>query len=159
MIKDSNIIDVLFRVGMWWRIFYGFLRLILGFVLLRLVGTPLSDIFYRFMAHEIVEDPTDFFIHTINQILQHSPLTVTYFLASYLLFWGVIDVGLSVSLLKHKIWAFPLSIYLIVVFVTYEIYRFTHTHSLVLLGIIILDIGLIWLIRKEYRKLKVLNMI
>lgn len=145
--------DLFFRIGMWWRILYGFLRLILGFVLLRLVGTPIADIFYKLMAHELIEDPRDFLMRAVSPLLQHLSFTVTYFLAAYLLFWGIIDILLSINLLKHKMWAFPVSIYLIGIFVLYEIYRFTHTHSLILACVIIIDMILIWLIRKEYLKL------
>jgi len=139
---------------MWWRIIYGFLRLVLGFVLLRLIGTPLSDVFYALMNHELIEDTTDFLIQAISPLLQHTSFTVTYFLAVYLIFWGIVDILISINLLKHKMWAFPIGIYIIGIFVLYEIYRFSHTHSLVLACVIIIDLILIWLIKKEYTKLK-----
>ncbi len=150
---NADIYDLLFRVGMGWRILYGFLRLILGFILLRLIGTPLSDIFYKVMSHELIEDPTDFLIQTVSPLLQHLSFTVTYFIAAYLIFWGIIDILLSINLLKHKMWAFPISIYLIGIFVLYEIYRFSYTRSFVLACVIIMDLILIWLIRREYHKL------
>ena len=151
---NTDIYDLLFRVGMGWRILYGSLRLILGFTLLRLIGTPLSDIFYKVMSHEPIEDPTDLLIQIVSPLFQHLSFRVTYFIAAYLIFWGIIDILLSINLLKHKKWAFPISIYLIVIFVVYEIYRFSYTHSLILASIIIIDIALVWLIRKEYNKLK-----
>lgn len=150
---NGDIYDLFFRIGMWWRIMYGFLRFVLGFVLLRLVGTPLLEIFYKVMSRELIEDPNDFFVHTATPFFQHSSFTVTYFLVIYLIFWGIIDILLSINLLKHKTWAFPVSIFLIGVFVFYEIYRLSHTHSFILAYIIIIDLILIWLIRKEYRKL------
>jgi uncharacterized membrane protein len=151
--KKSDLYDSLFRIGMVWRIIYGALRLALGLGLLRVIGTPLSDLFYSLMGHEIIEDPGDALTQLLASILQHQSFTVTYFLASYLIFWGVIDIVLSFSLLKERLWAFPISIYLIGIFLLYEMYRYTHTHSLVLLGVIGIDIALIWLIRKEYKKL------
>jgi len=150
---NTDAYDLFFRVGMIWRILYGSLRLILSFALLRLIGTPLSDLFFKIMSHELVEDPTDFLIQTINPFFQHSSFTVTYFLAAYLIFWGIIDIFLSINLLKQKLWAFPISIYLIGIFVLYEIYRFSRTHSFMLAGVIFIDLILIWLIRREYRKL------
>ncbi|MEK7161046.1 MAG: DUF2127 domain-containing protein [Patescibacteria group bacterium] len=153
-IKDKdNIYGLLFRVGLWWRILYGFLRLALGFILLRLIGTPLADIFYKVMSHELIEDPTDFLIQTVSPFLRHWSFTVTYFLAGYLIFWGIIDILLSINLLKRKPWAFPVSIYLIGIFVLYEIYRFSYTYSLGLAYIIVVDLILLWLIKREQRKL------
>jgi uncharacterized membrane protein len=46
-----------------------------------------------------------------------------------------------------------MSYLLITAFIVYELFRFTHTHSLVLLGVIIIDILVIWLIRREHKKL------
>ncbi len=150
----AEIYDLFFRIGMAWRIFYGFLRLTLGFILLRLIGVPLSGIFYKIMSHELIEDPTDFFVQTIGPLLQQMSVTITYFLAAYLIFWGIIDILLSINLLKRKLWAFPISICLIGAFVLYEIYRFSYTHSFALASIIVADLILIWLIKKEYCKLK-----
>lgn len=150
--KRPDVYDILFRVGMWWRILYGGVRVLLGLTLLRLVGTPLDDVFYRAMRFEIAEEPRDFLSHTIGSFLHHHSYTVTYFLAAYLIFWGTVDAVLSASLLRDKLWAFPVSMYLIALFMLYEIYRVAHTHSLILGGIILMDIGLLWLINKEYRK-------
>jgi len=152
--STNNLFEKVFRIGMEWRIFYGSLRLIFGLSLLRLIGTPLSDIFYTIMSHELIEDPADFIVQAVTPLLQHSSFTITYFLAGYLIFWGIIDILLSINLLKKRMWAFPVSIYLIGIFVLYEIYRFSHTHSRILAFIIIIDVILILIIRKEYNKLK-----
>ncbi|MBU1557454.1 DUF2127 domain-containing protein, partial [Patescibacteria group bacterium] len=147
LIKNkSNLYEILFRIGLKWKIFYGFLRLILGFILFNFIGTPLADIFYKIMSHEIIEDPNDLLIQTFNPLLQHFSLNITYFLAFYIIFWGVIDIFISINLLKEKIWAFPISIYLISIFILYEISRFFYTHSFILLFVIIIDIILIWII-------------
>jgi len=142
---------------MWWRIIYGSLRLILGFTLLKIIGTPVSDIFYTLMEHEIIEDPNDLLIQITNPFIQHLPFTITYFLAGYLIFWGIMDIFLSINLLKHRLWAFSVSIYIIGIFVLYEIYRFSYTHSYILAGVILVDLIIIWLIKKEYDNLRSLS--
>lgn len=141
-----------FVLGMWWRIIYGILRVVLGLALLRVIGAQFGDLFYDLMRHEIMEVPRDFLLHTIGAFLSHHSFTVTYFLALYLIFWGVIDAVLSVCLLYEKLWAFPVSIALIAVFMCYEVYRVLHTHSLILAGIICMDVVLLWVIREEYRR-------
>lgn len=155
--KEKNgldTIDRLFRIGMWWRIAYGAFRLFLGVILFQLVGTPVLDIFYKIMGHEIIEDPSDILMYVLNPLFQHLPFTITYFVAIYLIAWGIIDIFLSVNLLREKMWAFPVSFYLIGTFICYEIYRFLHTHSVVLALVIIIDCVLLWLIVKEYFRLK-----
>ena len=106
------------------------------------------------MRHELVEDPKDVLYTYISSILTNHPLYVTYFLALYFIFWGVIDVVLSYNLIKHRLWAFPASFILIGLFVMYEATRFSYTHSFILLGVIFIDIIILWLIWREYRKLK-----
>lgn len=151
LIKTTDEQELFFRIAMWWRIGYGLIRLILGFVLLKVVGKPISDVFYNLMNHELSQDPNDILIQTISPHLQHLPITITYFVAFYFIFWGLLDVLLSIQLLKHKLWAFPLTIALISLFVLYELYRFSHTHSLILLGVIFVDMVVVALIHKEYR--------
>lgn len=144
--------ELLFRVGMWWRIGYGSLRTLVGFFLLRLVHTPLTDLFTHLMRHELIEDRHDVVYQHVNSFLVHHSFTVTYFLAFYLIFWGITDVFLSIQLLRHQHWAFPVSLVLIGIFIVYEVLRFTHTHSLVLLGVILIDMAVFWIIRREYRR-------
>jgi uncharacterized membrane protein len=154
--EKTDTYEWLFHIGMLIRILYGFARLLLAFILLPLVGTPLVALFGRAVEkNRHLFDSQDFFLQTAVPFVEHhsAAFFVTYFLVSYLVFWGVIDIVLSVSLLKHKLWAFPVSVYLIVLFIIYELFRFTHTHSLVLAYIIIFDSFLIWLIRREYMKL------
>lgn len=152
--EKTYVAHALFKYGMYWRIFYGFLRVVIGTALLQVVNVPLIDLVYRFMNHEIAEDVSDTVFVTLQAYLQSHPLTITYFFAFYLLFWGTLDVVLSVFLLKHKLWAFPVTLNLIIVFVVYEFFRFMHTHSLMLLTVIIIDIGVYFLIKYEYKKAK-----
>jgi len=144
----------LFRIGMWWRIFYGILRLFVGFAFLRIIDTPFLDILYKFTSTEIGDNPADSFIKVISSFLQVHPLTVTYFLSAYLIFWGIVDIFLSASLLRHKLWAFPITLWLIALFVLYMLYRFTETHSEILITTIIFDFFIFWLINEEFKKIK-----
>lgn len=150
--------DRLFIIGMWWRIVYGLFRVVLGFFILGSVGSSLWDIFKKIMSHELVDDPKDVLYHMAEKVLGHHPIYITYFLAFYFIFWGLMDIFLSYNLLKHRLWTFPLSIVVIATFVLYEIFRFTHTHSLILLWIIFFDIFILWLIKEEYRQLKNQNL-
>jgi len=131
--RDARI-DFWFRIGMSWRIVYGCGRIALAIVLLSHIGTPFTDLFKSLMRHEIVEDPNDILVRIAEAGLAHGSFMVTRFLAAYLGFWGVIDIGLSTALLKNLRWAFPVSLTLIGLFLVYEVQRFTHTHSIVLAG-------------------------
>jgi len=143
----------LFVIGMWWRIGYGSLRILLGLAVLKIAGTPLVDVVEKIMSYELIEDPHDILFTFVNQTLVAHPIYLSHFLATYLLFWGTTEVVLSYNLIKDRLWAFPVSLILISAFIGYEILRFTHTHSLILLWIIFLDAIILWLIWKEYERL------
>lgn len=146
--------EKVFVIGMWWRMGYGIFRIFFGLAVLKVVGTPLTDVVTRLMSHELVEDPNDMLYALVSHILTGHPLYVTYFLSVYFIFWGVVDVALSYNLLQHRLWAFPASFALIGLFMLYEVVRFTHTHSLILLSVVAVDVVILWLIHREYRKLK-----
>jgi uncharacterized membrane protein len=149
--EKEHLFTVLFRGSMWWRIGYGSLRLLLGAMLLRVVGIPFSEVFRNIMSHELLQDPTDVLFQFVYHLLEVHTLTVTYFVAFYLIFWGTIDIFLSLCLLRHKLWAFPVSLGLIMLFVLYSVYRVLHTHSPILLGVILIDLCIMYLMHHEYR--------
>lgn len=138
---------------MWWRIGYSILHIFLGLAVLKVIGTPLIDIVQSIMGHELIEDPHDLLYSFIYNVLTVHPIYISYFLSFYFIFWGVVDIVLSYNLLKHKLWAFPVSFILIGLFILYEIFRFTHTHSIILLFVIFIDVTILWIIWREYRKL------
>lgn len=142
-----------FLVGMWWRIGYGFLRIILGLVTLNFIGTPLIDVITVLMGHERVEDPNDILFVFVSQLLAGHPLYISYFIAFHFIFWGVVDIVLSYNLIKYRLWAFPVSLSLIGIFILYEMVRFSYTHSIILLGVMCVDLVVVWLVWREYKRL------
>jgi uncharacterized membrane protein len=146
--------DEFFRLGMWWRILYGILRLIFGISLLFFIDTPVVEILDKIMAHELTQDPNDVLLNAVRSFFSLHGYVITYFLAGYFIFWGLTDVVLSINILRNKLWAFPVTIVLIIGFVFYEIFRFTHTHSLVLLVVMFFDVFVAWLVWRHYKKIK-----
>ena len=153
-------ISELFRVGMVWRIVYGTARVLLGIVLLRVMGRDFSDLFAGLMQHELAEDPGDILYTLTGALVQHTAFlhhhthftfTISYFLVAYFIFWGLIDIFISVGILRGQHWAYGAGMVLIASFVVYEIARVLHTHSLVLGMIILVDIGILALIRREQK--------
>lgn len=138
---------------MQWRIGYGMLRILFGIALLEVVGMPLKDVLSSLMSHELINDPNDVLFSIASHILVEHPFYISYFISFYFIFWGVVDVFLSHNLMKLRLWAFPVSFVLIGVFIMYEAVRFTHTHSLFLLWVMFLDIVIVWLIWREYKRL------
>ncbi len=146
-------LSFLFKLSMGWRIVYGVLRIILGASLLKLIGKQFSEPLYALLAHEITGKTTDAVLSKLYYFFEIHEFTITYFVAFYFIFWGMVDIILSTCLLRHIRKAFPITMALIVLFICYGIFRLTITHSLTLLTIIVLDIGILFLIQYEYKKL------
>lgn len=146
--------SILFVISMWWRILYGVFRLIAAGFLIKHIGMPVLGIFQRIFSHELAQDPTDVTVRVVNKTLSHTHYYISGFLISYLVFWALIDIWLSIDMLRHKLFAFQASMYLITFFLLYEIVRVFRTHSLTLVFFIIIDAVIFWLIVKEYRKLR-----
>lgn len=145
--------SILFRVSMYWRIFYGGIRVVVGLKLLTWIGMPVVDAVSRLLGPHVHDLPHDRLYTMVHSGLMHHNYVVTYFLASYLLFWGIVDILLSYNLLRDNLWAFPVSMYLIGVFMVYELLRLTHTHSLLLATFIGIDSAILYLIYREYQRM------
>jgi uncharacterized membrane protein len=137
-----------------WRIIYGFIKIISGFILFRIVTSRPLLPFFKIGKHSFFFHPDNFIIDFINSYIHKLPISTALFVSFYLIFWGIIDASLSYFLLKKQIWAYPFGLILIFLFTVYEFYRLTHTHSPILFMIIIIDIIILFIIKKEYDILK-----
>jgi uncharacterized membrane protein len=136
------------------KICYGSIRVVVGILMLQAINMPFSEIWFKLLGGEMAIDKSGVIANYLTSMISHLSFPITYFLSFYVFFWGVIDVLIGVSLLRHKMWAFPSSLALIGTFVVYEIYRYFHTYSPFLLIAIFIDILTCYLIWLEYRKLK-----
>jgi uncharacterized membrane protein len=100
---------------------------------------------------ELVEDPNDVIATHLLAWAQHISVATQQFYAFYLLSHGVVKVLLVIGLLRGKLWSYPASIVALVVFIAYQLYRFTATHSAGLIALTVFDIAMIWLIWHEWR--------
>ncbi len=140
-----------FRIGMLWRIAYGSFRVLVGLMLVQFIHQPFPDFLRTIFRNELIENPNDLFATQLLNFFSHHDFTITFFFAFYIIFWGVMDIFLSICLLKHQHWAFPFSLFLIASFMIYEILRFLHTHSITLLILLTIDSVVFWLIYREYK--------
>jgi uncharacterized membrane protein len=106
----------------------------------------------NFAQQEILEDPHDFIANLVIKSLDGFSSGSWIFAVFYLLFHGVVNVFLAVNLLKNRIWAYPWAITVFSLFIIYQIFRYLHTHSILLLAFTIFDIFIVFIISLEYYK-------
>jgi uncharacterized membrane protein len=96
---------------------------------------------------ELIEDPNDFVATHLLSQAQNFTVSAQHFYAFYLLSHGVIKALLVVGLLRNKLWAYPVSLVVLGLFIAYQLYRFSYTHGVGLIVLTVFDfivIGLIW---------------
>jgi uncharacterized membrane protein len=73
------------------------------------------------------------------------------FAAFYLLSHGVVKLILVAGLLRNKLWAYPASLFVLGLFIAYQLYRLTFAFSIGLVLLTVFDAIIILLIWNEYR--------
>jgi uncharacterized membrane protein len=105
---------------------------------------------------ELSEDPHDFIAGYFVNLSHNLLLSTQHFISIYLLLHGVIKLGVIIGLLKNKLWAYPVSIFIFSMFIVYQLYRFYFINSLWLLILTFFDMLIIWLVWQEYQKVRAL---
>jgi len=123
-----------------------------GGIILALVGTDtIIALVNRLTQEEIVEDPNDFVATHLRAAANPLSISDLHFYSFYLLSHGIVKIWLVIGLLRKKLWSYPASLIVLGLFVAYQIYRFSYTYSLGLVGLTALDIVVMALIWHEYR--------
>jgi len=152
--KLRKIIDRTFEISVLLKAFFGFFE-ILGGILFAISDRFITNNFIiRIAQQEITEDSNDlianFLIKSADSLANGSQV----FAVVYLIFHGVVNIFLAVSLLKNKLWAYPWAMALFSGFIIYQIYRYFHTYSLELLFLMIFDAFIVFIIWLEYKRKK-----
>ena len=129
----------------------GVLEIIFGIALL--FTSSIAGVIKILIQGELIEDPTDLIANTIQNLLPflaHSQYSISVYLLSH----GTLKILLIVGLLRKKLWAYPAAITIFSLFVVYQVYRFSYSHSAWLVALTTVDIVIIVLTWHEYRMLR-----
>ncbi len=147
--RSHRLTHILFIAGIVIKGAFGLLDTIVGIFFF---STSAITSFIAFLTqHELGEDPTDFFANKLIEILPSISVHTQQFVAWYFLIHGVLNVILVIGLLRKKLWAYPVYGGVFLLFIGYQVYRFTHTHSPLLLLVTFFDMVVITLVWKEYQ--------
>ncbi len=130
------------------------LQIVGGILLLITAPSVITQLIVWLTQGELTQDPNDFIANYLLSFGAQLSLGSTIFGGLYLLSHGLIKIVLVVGLLRNKLWAYPWSIAVLGLFILYQMYRFTFTHSAFLIILTLFDVVVIWLIWREYRIVK-----
>lgn len=150
----SLILHETFRAAITLKGIGGILEMVGGVLLWFVKLSSMNRVIQAFCENELSRDPYDLIATHVLHVSVRLANSDPSFASVYLLSHGLVKVVLVVSLWLDKLWAYPLTIFVFSLFIFYQTYRFTHTHSMGLALLSIFDLVIIWLTWREYRAMK-----
>lgn len=153
--RKDRIIHLLFDIGIIAKGIDGVLEIIGGVLLFLVSPDRVQHIVRLLTQHELSEDPNDIVANYLLHASHHISANAEVFGAIYLLWHGIVKVGLVAALLAGRYWAYPAAIIAFFLFLLYQLYRYSHTYSPELLVLSIIDVAVIALTWLEYKRIRV----
>ena len=152
--KKDDVLHKSFEIGILVKGIDAILEIIGGILLVFLNRNRLNKIIILLTQHELSEDPKDVVANFMIKISSGFSISSQHFGVFYLMSHGLIKLILVVLLWQKKIWSYLLTIVSLTLFIFYQAYRYTITHSAWLLALTIFDIIMIILTWIEYKRVK-----
>ena len=144
-------IHQIFRISVLLKGAHALVECIGGLVLTVVSTSTLTSLVNALTQDELIEDPNDFVAVHLLSLAQNFTVGTQHFYAFYLLSHGVVKVFLVIGLLRNKLWAYPVSLVVLGLFIAYQLYRFSYTHGVGLIVLTVFDVFVMELIWHEYR--------
>jgi uncharacterized membrane protein len=122
-----------------------------GVLLLFIKTTAITSAILFFSQGELSDDPSDPFVQLLLHTAQSISINGKLFAALYLLSHGIVKLALVYALYRKKMWAYPASIIVLLVFIGYQAYQYLLGPSIWLIILTVFDFVVIALIYNEYR--------
>ncbi|OGL23386.1 hypothetical protein A2791_00865 [Candidatus Saccharibacteria bacterium RIFCSPHIGHO2_01_FULL_46_30] len=151
----NNVFEKVFAGGILLKGLSGLLEFIGGLTLLFVSPTQIHSFLVFLTQRELIEDPRDF----IANMLLHSTLGLDYggrlFIIAYLWIHATIKLVAVIGILKNQLWAYPFSLITLGLLMVYQVYTMLFVQfSYGMLLLTIFDIFILWLIWREYNRVK-----
>ncbi len=143
-----------FRLGIFLKGIHAVIEIVGGLLLLVIPLRAFAHLAIWLTQAELLEEPQDLVANYVLHLGTQLSSSSKTFGGAYLLSHGLVKIVLVVALLKNKLWAYPWSLLVLSIFIVYQMYRFTFTHSVALILLTIFDLVVIWLIWREYQIVK-----
>lgn len=132
----------------------GLLEVIGGALVLVVKPRTLYNIVMALLNHELSEDPSDIIANSLIYVAHHFSVETQVFVSLYMLSHGIIKIFLVVSLWQGKLWSYPTAIVFFILFILYQGYRYSYTHSYWLIFLTIVDLFVVLLTWVEYKHVR-----
>ena len=150
----GNLRHNLFMISILLKGLFAVLETLAGFILLVSPHDYLAQFVHFMFRNRLLADPSDPFATFAMHQLQDFDLTRHTFVSIYLTLHGLVKMGVVAGLYSERLWAFPIGLTALGIFIVYQMERYFTTHSPLLLVISILDAFIMLLAWREWQALK-----
>jgi uncharacterized membrane protein len=152
--KPTTLLDKIFEISILIKGVEGIFELIGGLGLLIGGSGIITWLTTALTQDELSEEPHDRLANYLLHTGQHLASGGTTYLVAYLLVHAAIKLVAVIALLQNKLWAYPFSLATLGVFMLYQIYQVTTSHSWIVAALTVYDVFLLWLIWREFQTQK-----
>lgn len=131
-----------------------FVEVVAGVLIFFIPVSTVTDYIIRIAEGDMAEISGDVISDMVVHSAQQLSLVGGTFIAFYLLSRGLIKLVLVVALLKNQLWAYPVSLGVLFLFVLYQIYQISLDHSIFLVLLTLFDLVVMYFIWREYQVLR-----
>ena len=150
MTQPNKLLDRTFHAGITLKGLGGLTEIIGGILLWYVPPASMSNFVQLIFLQELSLHPNHYLSSHLREATERMARADPTFASFYLVSHGVIKAVLVVCLWLNMLWAFPVTIGVFSAFCVYQMHRYMHTHSILLILITVFDIFLIYLTWREY---------
>ena len=153
--SEGDIFHVSFEIALILKAVNGLLETVGGALLIFINPNTLSRIVRILTQEELSEDPNDFVANALMHLSLSFSISAQHFGVFYLMSHGIVKLILVTLLWKKKLWAYPLTMIFLTLFIFYQVYRYSISPSVMMILLTILDLVVVILTFIEYKRQKV----
>jgi uncharacterized membrane protein len=150
----QNHIHRLFEVGVTLKALHAVFELALGAAILAVSPVAVSDYFVRLALQQQSHGSAAFLVNFLMDLARAVQHGGQHFAGIYLLVVGLMNLGLAIGLLMGSLWSYPAALAALALLMSYQMYRYTHTHAVALIALTLFDAIVWFLVWHEYRVLR-----
>lgn len=143
-----------FYIGIVFKGLDGLGELLIGIALLFISPTQIHELVALATRGELSEDPHDLTANLLLKSTAHISNATTTFLVIYLFIHAIVKLVSVWGILARHRWAYPFALITLSLLTLYQFYDIVVKPSAGIILLTILDIIVLWLIFREYRKIR-----